>query len=380
MIERVRKAIPAGIARKLWIKAGGRCEYENCNQVLWRDSLTQRDMNKAYISHIIAARPKWKRGNKKLSKQKQIAFDNLMLLCDQCHNRIDKAQPDEHPVGRLRKMKKLHEERIEFLTSIKLEKRTHVVMYGARIGEHGVPLTTDEVFVALLPQRYPSNERPIELGMRNSSFEDRTDEFWRVEKKNLENLFQQKMVPLKGNDEVQHFSVFALAPQPLLIRLGTLLSDIYPADVFQRHREPSTWNWQNESETKEIRVDEPADKTGLPVLKLSLSATITDDRIVVVLGKECSIWTLSIDTPNNDFLKTRALLSDFRRKSRLVFDRIKTAHGENARIHIFPAMPVSAAVELGRVWMPKADLPLVIYDQNRMAGGFKKAINIDNSM
>jgi allophanate hydrolase subunit 2 len=39
-------------------------------------------------------------------------------------------------------------------------------------------------------------------------------------------------------------------------------------------------------------------------------------------------------------------------------------------------MPVSAAVELGRVWMPKADLPLVIYDQNTSLGGFVKALEI----
>ena len=49
-------------------------------------------------------------------------------------------------------------------------------------------------------------------------------------------------------------------------------------------------------------------------------------------------------------------------------DRIKAEHGEDAILHVFPAMPASLAVELGRVWMPKSDLAMTIYDNNRTAG------------
>jgi hypothetical protein len=40
---------------------------------------------------------------------------------------------------------------------------------------------------------------------------------------------------------------------------------------------------------------------------------------------------------------------------------------------------VSAAVEVGRVWMPKADLPLVVFDQNRTLQGFVRALEIGSS-
>ena len=53
---------------------------------------------------------------------------------------------------------------------------------------------------------------------------------------------------------------------------------------------------------------------------------------------------------------------------RSLFDRIKAEHGEDAVLHVFPAMPASLAVELGRVWMPKSDLAMTIYDNNRAAG------------
>jgi hypothetical protein len=44
-----------------------------------------------------------------------------------------------------------------------------------------------------------------------------------------------------------------------------------------------------------------------------------------------------------------------------------------------PLLPVSAAVEVGRVWMPKADLPLVVYDQNRAVNGFRQALSIGDA-
>ena len=58
------------------------------------------------------------------------------------------------------------------------------------------------------------------------------------------------------------------------------------------------------------------------------------------------------------------------------FREIKRLHGQEAILNIFPAMPVSLAVQLGRVWMPKADLSMTIFDQNRELGGFVKAIDI----
>ena len=157
-----------------------------------------------------------------------------------------------------------------------------------------------------------------------------------------------------------------------------MLSDIYPAEIYQRHREPTTWQWQTSTSAIDFTVVEPEHITATPVLTFELSGTISDDRITSVLGDDCSQWKIIIANPGNDFLKTKQLLSEFRQVTRSVLNKIKAKHGESYPIHVFPAMPVSAALEFGRVWMPKADLPLVIYDQNRKAGGFIKTITIKN--
>jgi hypothetical protein len=45
-------------------------------------------------------------------------------------------------------------------------------------------------------------------------------------------------------------------------------------------------------------------------------------------------------------------------------------------INVFPALPNSAAVQVGRVWMLKADLPMRIYEQKRSVGGFISTLTI----
>ncbi|HEX5399969.1 MAG TPA: SAVED domain-containing protein [Verrucomicrobiae bacterium] len=72
--------------------------------------------------------------------------------------------------------------------------------------------------------------------------------------------------------------------------------------------------------------------------------------------------SITIPKPDNDFVRSRAQTEIFRKTIRPLLDEIKAAHGESAKIHVFPAMPVSLAVDFGRILNNKSDLPLVIYD------------------
>jgi hypothetical protein len=370
-----KTSISAKNQNLLWAMSGGRCEYEGCNTVLYTDMLTKKTSNNAYIAHIVADEPHGPRGDAERSKQLSNKTSNLMLLCDEHHRLIDKVDVIGHPESRLLEMKKKHEDRILRQTSISPNLLSEIIIYGANIGNHNSPLSNQTACEAISSDFYPANNDAIELGMKNSAFTDDTNLYWSVEEENLNMQFNQKIKSQQMLGNSYHYSVFALAPQPLLIKLGVLLNDIHNLRVYQKHREPSTWKWQKSSENITYSLLEPADKKQIPVLVLSLSATITHDRIKNVLGEKVSIWEITIDMPNNDFLKTEKLLSDFRIIVRKTFDSIK-AHHSCIELHTFPAMPVSASVELGRVWMPKADMPLTIYDENKSKGGFYKTITI----
>ena len=111
-------------------------------------------------------------------------------------------------------------------------------------------------------------------------------------------------------------------------------------------------------------------------LVLGISATIVDERVRNVLGPDASIWAIEAEAPDNDVLKRSADLAQFRRQLGTMLDQIKAAHGDDIPLHVFPALPMSAAIEVGRVAMPKADMPMIVYDQNRRLGGFVRALGL----
>lgn len=359
----------------LWAVSGGRCEYAGCNKVLHTDILTNRKCNSAYIAHIVADEPSGPRGDVVRSKLLANDISNLMLLCDTHHRMVD-ADEVAYTEPYLLEMKCQHEERIRRITEIAPNMSSEIILYGANIGNNHTPLSYQSACEALLHDYYPASDNAIELRMKNVPFTDDTDTYWTMEEANLCEQFKLQIKPRLMQGNADHYSVFALAPQPLLIKFGVLLNDLNDVKVYQKHREPSTWKWQTVSSDIEYILREPDDKTKVPVIIFSLSATVTYDRIQKALGDNTSIWELTISgTPNNDFLKTEALLSDFRCIARHAFDKIKSHHG-NTELHIFPAMPISASVELGRVWMPKVDMPMAIYDANKEKNDFHRTITI----
>jgi hypothetical protein len=165
---------------------------------------------------------------------------------------------------------------------------------------------------------------------------------------------------------------------PLLIKLGTLINDIQHAEIHQPVRDQKTWNLSDQVGPIKYKITEPKKNFPVVALNISLSATINNDRITSVLGNECSIYTITIDNPFNDFLKSKKQLQEFSIVTRKLFNSIKSKYNAQTPLCIFPSMPIATAIELGRIWTPKADMPLDIYDENTIKGGFSKVLEIRN--
>jgi hypothetical protein len=365
----------------LWAKAAGHCQYAGCNKSLIGDLISgAEDRNFGFVAHIVADTPTGPRGDPVRSPLLSNDVANLMLLCHVHHKLIDVDEVAQHPEDRLLEMKAAHERRIEIVTAIDEDRASHVLRYAANIGGHESPVAYEQISSAMLPERYPAEgRRTIDIEILGSAQEDHDPEFWKTQRENLNQQFNRRVRERIEARELRHLSVFALAPQPLLIELGRLLCDISAADVFQLHREPKGWRWPLDGPPIKFRLREPTRFDGPVGLVLALSATVIDQRITDVLGADASIWAIEAEHPHNDIMKRPADLAEFRRLMRSIFNAIKARHGERAVIHVFPAMPVSAAVEVGRVWMPKADLPLLLYDQNRAVNGFRRALAIGDA-
>lgn len=377
MVKEVTRHIKKEVERELWARAAGRCQFSGCNKLLYRSSVTQESVNLAQKAHIYSFSEKGPRGwgpfKFKLACLNDIS--NLMLMCHGCHKKIDQdTNGERYSAELLIKWKNEHERRIEIVAGIEPDKKSHVIFYGANIGSEKSPIEPHSCVQAMFPDRYPANERPEIISMF-SELKDSSPEYWKAESAHLFKTYERKIAPIIDQDQCKHFSVFALAPQPLLIQLGVLLTDKISVETYQLHREPKGWRWKDEPESFNFNVRRPNEFNGTPALLFSLSDYVDHERITRVLG-DANIWEVTVDKPHNDFMKSKQQLSSFRKYVRQMMVHIKNKHGNDVPLHIFPVMPVSCSVELGRARMPKADMPWIIYDHDVETQEFKKSIEI----
>jgi hypothetical protein len=227
----------------------------------------------------------------------------------------------------------------------------------------------DECLRAMMPDRTPASMNPIEIKIRGAHLKDSEPDYWPLELRRLRQGFDEQIRGRVERGDIRHLSVFGFAPIPLLMELGRLLSDIRDVSVHQRHREPVvTWRWANDAPPMGLVLKPGAPAPKRVALKLPISAPITDDRIHAVTGSDVSIWEITCDRPHNDVMRRSDDLSLFRSLSRQAFDAIKVQHGEDAELSVFPAVPVSCAIDFGRAWQPKAHLPMGVFDKVDGAG------------
>lgn len=378
--QEVTRYIKREVERELWARAAGRCQFDGCNRILYKSPVTQETVNISEKAHIYSYAKNGPRGwGPFVTNKKELNnVPNLMLTCHDCHKKIDQEKDGGRYTAKLlRGWKDEHEKRVAIVTGVDPSKKSHVLLYGANIGEQVSKLQPEAAKESLFPDWYPSEEHPISVSM---SWEGKDDDptYWTTESKNLEEAFNRQVRPLIDRADPFHFSVFALAPMPLMIRLGALFTDKVPVQVYQLHREPyPSWKWLDGPGDFTFGVNPPPRFDHRPVLLISLSDSIALGRVTSVLGESVSLWELTIDAPHNDFLKSKDQLSKFRETVRKLMVDIGKAHGKATPLAIFPAMPVACAVELGRARMPKADPPWVIFDQNNKNGGFVEALTIE---
>lgn len=369
--------IPSQVKQQIWFAAHGRCEFRGCNKRLYTSGVTMEKCNISNYAHIIGDSPDGPRGNE-LSKTLSKDPSNLILLCPECHDLIDsKSGEKKYTVEVLKSMKKEHEERIDFLTGICPNQKSLVVAYGPKLGQDNQLFQKDVLNNIILPERYPLDLNPIEIHMKNTALDESMQVYWQTEQLQIETLCRDKVIKTLESGACSHISLFPLGPQPLLIKLGTILNDRYNVQVYQKHREPDTWRWLENRSSNNIIVEEPADKTKEPMLIIALSTQAIKARVLQRFGANASIWTITCDIPGNDMMKSKYQLEQFRMAARKVMDDIKNSNLENIDLKIFMAAPASCAVELGRIRMPKADSKWVIFDYSNKQEKDIETIAID---
>lgn len=106
-----RVPIAKDTERKLFAHSAGRCQKPDCLEYLVFDG-DQHPNTIAEMAHIIAAKPGGPRGDNGAPSESLGRFENIIILCADCHTKIDKA-PGRFPTEDLRSWKVAHDEKLK---------------------------------------------------------------------------------------------------------------------------------------------------------------------------------------------------------------------------------------------------------------------------
>lgn len=99
--------------RRLFAASAGYCQNPACSNKLFVD-VAGKSIHIAEMAHVFAANDNGPRAKPDLSKEERGAFDNLIMLCANCHTKVDKA-PDAFPDEVMFSWKREHESKLQGL-------------------------------------------------------------------------------------------------------------------------------------------------------------------------------------------------------------------------------------------------------------------------
>lgn len=375
----VTRAVKDPARLLLYVKAGGRCEFDGCNKYLIEHHLTHKQGNYAQMAHIVAFSEKGPRGDDPDRPVNINDIDNLMLLCHPCHKLIDDS-PDEHPREMLEAYKKAHEDRVFLLTGTSPDRQTTVVGIRAKIGTKPTKRVSPGDINAAVAPRYSATREGFDIDL--NSMPDEGPEFYELATKKVRNDLERIVETTMIEERTNHLSIFPLAPMPILIFAGSILGDKVSCDLYQKHRDTEDWKWKEDGEPirykfHELRKGKNRKKVAL---LLSLSGSIDINGLPADVMTDTTVYEITLDgfDPHPGFLRRKDDLDSFRDVYQRALRAIGTKHGKLDALHLFPAAPAPIAVTCGRGLMPKADPTIVVYDEDKRLGGFTKILEVNN--
>ncbi len=367
-VTNISREIKPSTERMLWGVSAGVCEFGGCTNKLFSHHVTKENVNLSEKAHIYAFSAGGKRPSLLRFTPKINDIDNLMLVCERCHKLID-SEDTEYSAEQLMTMKKEHEDRIGLLSSIKPDLQSEIVIYNANIANSSLKISDYAAKSAVIPKRYPARANPINFSPDLKIYDNETN-YWQIMEQHLEREWVQYEPILRD----KHISLFAIAPQPLLFKLGMLMNRNYNVEVRQSQGAIDNWNWRCDRQTANIGVDilpeiSPEDDV---VVTFELTAKLSEEELRAEFGRG-TIYRITTPSCDSGIIKSwrdlRAVIDEYRK----VLNTIRETKGQNITIKLVPIAPVSVSIEAGRKTM-KGDPAIVIFDRNYITKKWAQAL------
>jgi hypothetical protein len=360
-----RIPIPEKVKFQLWVASGGRCEFNCCNKKLDQNVITKQKIFLGQHAHIIGDSPNGPRGD--VESSKKLAHDpaNLMLLCHGCHKTIDDLA-DDYDAELLRQMKKRHEDRIQRLYDIDETKESVAIILRHPIKRIHVPQFTDkDVQAAILMNSdfcHAPSEHTVQLDYRARASREGDPAYWSELVTQMQDDLALQLRLAARHQHPSHLSVFAFSPMVLAMQLGAFVGNKVETSTFQWDRTAESWKFRVERQLdpQEMTFTEiPASEGQDLAVALCFSGDIPLDTISKAI-QGAPVVRFGVLAPTPALVESTEDIRHFR--TRFTAFMAEVRNKGYTRIHAFPAMPLSLAVEFGRQLLPKADPAIHVWD------------------
>jgi SMODS-associated and fused to various effectors sensor domain len=342
----------------LWGRAAGKCAAPECRVDLVVDA-TDHDPIVVIgdIAHIEASSDKGPRANRKLSSKERDSYDNLILLCKNCHFRFD-AQKKTNTVLTIKQLRSDHEAWVR-MSLPERGRSTHGWNVLLLQGAH--PIDAGQTVSALAPD-YPRRKPTVLSASANQPWAK---------------IFQNLQVAIRrflsqGDPFDSRFAVFPLAPVSACLATGYLLTSRPRVRLFQHHRIQATWTWPKAKAAPHGLVvtglpSKHTNKTGDVAICFNLSARVEHPDIPIPKKALLQIVNVSVAEPSVHWLKSPSQLESLGEIATSVFASLHEHFPNAMRWHLFFAGPAPGAIKVGQQLNPTMTPPTQLYEFNRAA-------------
>lgn len=364
MKKKATRAIDPLERLKLWVKSGGRCAYPGCTNYLLKDNYTGYEWPIGDMAHIAGHSDKGPRSIARMSREKRNLEKNLILLCPSHHRIVDKIAK-KYGIAKVLAFKRRHEDAVHYLTGLSVSGKTTIVRLKGLIRKEKVAVTDNQIREAVINHSamIPDNSEFFDIALPD--YEDNA-QYWKSGCLTIDQEIAKLNSKIFGKKDVSHISVFAIARIPMLVYLGSRLSDKIPTDIYQKHRDGAeSWCWKKSKNGISFSTKTIQKMPGINVAAiLSLSGKINISSLPKTIRDKHSIYEIHPDKvrPTRDLVSTPRTLEAFRVSFQKLLRKIESAHPRTKRIALFPAIPVSAAIACGRELLKDISPSLMIYD------------------
>jgi hypothetical protein len=367
-----REDIKDSVRNALWARTAGRCTI--CNRRLLGDARTyMHSVLLAELAHNIGATmgSESPRAGHRDTAVDTEAEENLLLLCHDCHRVIDHPEHiDFFPPEKLRQIKETFERRIEMVTESGGLTRTAALRVGSQIRGSLALASQREVAETLLAANYLGLVETQRSGDFTCRISGRAGGrgYWDAGQQSIDDTLHLVHQAVDSGD-VEHISVFAIAPIPLLVYLGSQLDDKTPTRIFQKQRDQFVgWSWTNQYDPVDFDIHTPEPSAGTAADEVVLVCGVTSDVKLDLLPGEISALP-RIDVrphgvaPSPTLISHEQSLALFATRWREALAMAETLYPRARRWHVVASAPVSIAVEAGRAFMRDAHPPVAVYER-----------------